>query len=373
MISVFDLLVYSQIPSIGANRLRSLVSYFKNTADIYHASASDIVKVEGFSKKLASEVVNFFKSSKFEDAKKYAEHQLSRLDKVGGKIISYWDTSFPDLLKKIYDPPPILFVKGDFREGDKYSLAIVGTRAPSKYGTTLAQKFSQEFAKLNLTIVSGLARGIDTIAHCAALQVGGRTFAVIGSGLDVLYPPENRNLAERIAKNGAVISEYEMGTKPDAVNFPRRNRIISGLALGTLIIETDVEGGAMITANTALDQNREIFALPGDIRAKKSRGCNLLIKNGIAKLVESIDDVIEELYHKLAPLLKNKGKKEPKIIPELTLFEKKIFDVLSDEPMHIDGIAEKSGMSTADALVNLLGIEFKGLIKQLPGKMFVKL
>ncbi len=220
-----------------------------------------------------------------------------------------------------------------------------------------------------LTVVSGLARGIDTAAHTAALKAGGRTLAVIGSGIDVIYPSENKRLAERISHKGAILSEYEMGAKPDAVNFPRRNRIISGLALGTLIVETTETGGAMITASTALDQNREVFAVPGPITENRSRGTNLLIKEGRAKLVEQVDDIVSELQTKLRPRLRTE---EKKIEIPLSLFEKRLFDCLGSGPLHIDAIAAQTGLATSDALVNLLSLEFKGIVKQLPGKMFVR-
>ena len=372
MFSVFDLLVLSQIPYIGPNRLRLLVSHFGTPSAVFKASAKEIISLEGFSKKLSSDIVHFFKSSKFDDAKKYAERQLSILNKAEGRLITYWDEDYPELLKKIYDPPVYLFINGELTEEDKFSVGIVGTRSPTQYGKTLAEKFSQEFAKLGITVVSGLARGIDTVSHHATLKAGGRTVAVIGSGLDSMYPPENKNLSQRIARRGAVVTEYEMGAKPDAGNFPRRNRIISGLSLGTLVVETDIDGGAMITASTALDQNREVFAIPGNVSSKQSRGCNELIKKGRAKLVESIDDILEELEIKLRPLLKGALREHRKPAVELSLFEKAIFDALSEQPLHIDMISETTKISTADALVNLLNLEFKGLVKQLPGKVFVK-
>jgi DNA processing protein len=285
MFNVKDLIILSRIPGIGPNRLRTLVSYFGNPTAVLDGSAREIINVEGFSKKLAVVVSSFRKNSKYAEAAKYAEHQLSKLNKTSGNIVTFWSKDYPDLLKKIFDPPPYLFLKGNIIEEDKYAIAIVGTRNPSKYGIAIAEKFSQELSRLGITIVSGLARGIDTIAHNSVLKTGGRTIAVIGSGIDVIYPPENKNLFEKISENGAVISEYDMGTQPDAGNFPRRNRIISGMSLGTIIIETGIDGGAMITASTALDQNRDVFAVPGPISEKRSAGCNTLIRDGRAKLV----------------------------------------------------------------------------------------
>ena len=373
MISVVDLLTLSQVPHVGASRLRTLVSHFADTSEIFKASARDIAVVEGFSKKLASLTAHFFKNSGLDDGRRYAEYQLSRLNKINGRIITFWDKVYPDHLRKIYDPPPFLFMRGEVKENDKYSIAMVGTRSPSDYGMTLAEKFSQEFAQMGITVVSGLARGVDTVAHASAVKHGGRTIAVIGSGLDVMYPQENKSLSERIAEHGAVLSEYEMGTKPDAVNFPRRNRLISGISLGTLVVETDIDGGAMITANSALDQNREVFAIPGSITSKRSRGCNVLIKDGKAKLVESLDDILCELSNKLRPLLPNTGNERQKSLPSLSLFERNLHDALTENPQHIDVIAERLNTSTADALVNLLSLEFKGLVRQLPGKLFMKM
>lgn len=373
MFPVFDLLLLTQIPNVGPNRLRALVSRFGEPANIFSASTKEVSQTEGFSKKLASEVTSFFKDGKVEDARLYAERQLSRLNKIEGKLITYWDKQYPEILKRIDDPPVLLFMKGELQEADNYALAIVGTRIPSNYGIMNAEKFSDELARLGVTIVSGLARGIDTTAHAATLKAGGRTLAVIGSGLDVIYPPENKKLAEQIYHAGAVMSEFPMGTKPDAVNFPRRNRIISGLTFGTIVVETDINGGAMITAAMALNQNREVFAIPGNVDSKRSKGCNVLIKNGQAKLVESLDDIVSELASKLKPLLKKSGAVSVKPPIEMTLFEQTIFQALADEPRHIDVITEKASVSTADALVQLLSLEFKGLVKQLPGKMFVKM
>lgn len=373
MFNVKDLIILSRIPGIGPNRLRILVSHFENPTEALAGSAREIANIEGFSKKLAVAVSSFKKSSKYSEASKYADHQLSKLNKAGGNIVTFWGKEYPEFLKKIYDPPPYMFVKGGIKNEDKYSIAIVGTRNPSHYGITIAEKFSQELSRLGITIVSGLARGIDTVAHNAVIKIGGRTISVIGSGIDVIYPPENKNLFEKISEIGAVVSEYDMGTQPDAGNFPRRNRIISGISLGTIIIETTIDGGAMITANTALDQNRDVFAVPGLITEKRSTGCNTLIRDGRAKLVTAIDDILEELEYKLRPILKGTAILAPKPEPELSLFEKKIYEILNEEPLHIDLLSEKAGMSTTDALVNLLNLEFKGLVKQIPGKLFLRL
>ena len=264
----------------------------------------------------------------------------------------------------------MLFVRGNLKEEDKYAIAIVGTRTPTTYGKRVTEKFAAELADQGIIVVSGLARGVDTIAHSVTVRSGGRTIAVLGSGVDVIYPSENRKLVEQMLVGGAIVSEYYMGSKPDAMNFPRRNRIISGVTLGTILVETDRDGGAMITAGTALDQNREVFAVPGSIFEKKSRGTSKLIREGRAKLVENIADVLEELRYKLRPLLKDQPVAQPKV--QLTIFEQKIFDALTEEAEHIDSLAEKCRTPIADLLVQLLSLELKGVVKQLPGKYFVK-
>jgi DNA processing protein len=373
MVSAFDVLVLSRIPNVGPNRLRSLLAHFGDSSQVFKASARDLAAIDGFSRKLASHIVRFFRGEPLSAAQRFAEKELSKVNSGDGKIMTYWDKHYPEGLKKIYDPPPFLFLRGDYIGTDPFAVAIVGTRAPSEYGIRVAEKFTRELSSLGIAIVSGLARGIDTVVHTTAIRNSGRTIAVIGSGLDIMYPPENGALAHRIAGSGAVMTEYTHGTKPDAGNFPRRNRIISGLSLGTLVVETDISGGAMITAGTALDQNREVFAIPGNINVKRSRGCNALIKESRAKLVESVDDILSELALRLRPILKKTGPPERKPPVELTLFEKSIYDTLCDHPSHIDLLAEKTGLSSADTLVNLLSMEFKGVVKQLPGKMFLKI
>ena len=358
-----DLLLLSSIPGVGANRLKALVTHFGSPTAALSASPRDLVRVEGIEKKLASSIAHF------QRGKEFVEDQLSRLNKINGQIITLWDENYPESLSKIYDPPPFLFVSGSIEHNDKYALAIVGTRHPTPYGKLIAERFAQELVEKGITIVSGLARGIDTIAHHTAVNAFGRTIAVIGSSLDIMYPAENKKLAAHIAEKGAVISEFFMGTKPDPGNFPRRNRIISGMSLGTLIVETAENGGAMITASAALDQNRELFCIPGHITEKYSSGTNKLIRDGHAKLVLSVEDIVAELEPALRPILKTSPVK-PSL--ELSAFEQKIYDLIGDEAIHIDVIAERSTLSISDALVNLLSLEFKGAIRQLAGKMFVR-
>jgi DNA processing protein len=361
---VRSLLKLSMVPGIGPTRLRSLVSHFGDPESVLDASERELTSVDGIDRNLARKIKT---GGNFE---KEVQVQLSRLNKSEARIVTFWDNEYPENLRKIYDPPVMLFVRGELAAFDRYSIAIVGTRNPTTYGKHVAEKFSAGLAELEISVVSGLARGIDTIAHAATIRSGGRTIAVLGSGVDVIYPSENRRLSEQIVMNGAIVSEYYMGTKPDAVNFPRRNRIISGISLGTVVVETDVGGGAMITAGTALDQNREVFAVPGNVTEKKSRGTHKLIKEGRAKLVEDVKDVVEELRYKLKPILRDQPKVQSR--PQLSIFEQKIFDALGDEPIHIDALSEKCAMTTSDLLVQLLSLELKGVVKQLAGKYFTK-
>jgi DNA processing protein len=364
LINIHELLRLSSVPRIGSQKIRALIAHFKTPEEVFHASARELITVPGIDKKLASNILHHTTENK------YADEQLKRLNKFGGKIVTIWDKEYPDLLRKIYDPPVFLFVFGKMKEVDSRSIALVGTRHPTPYGRSVAENMTHDLAQHSITLVSGLARGVDTIVHSTALKCGTRTIAVLGSGLDVPYPPENKKLLERIAEESAVVSEFPMGTKPDASNFPRRNRIISGLSLGTVVIESAEDGGAMITATTALDQNREVFAIPGNITEKRSDGPNKLIRDGRAKLITCAQDIFDELTVQLHLSF---DRDEVKSHIELSPAEQSLFHFLSHEPMHIDTLAEQTEMSSSDTLVTLLSLEFKGVIRQLPGKMFTRL
>lgn len=365
---LLDLKLLLSVDGIGPGKIRNLLAKFSTLERILSADFNSLTHVEGISTTLAKKIqlANKNRNSALTTLKK----EIEKLEKINGKIITVWDESFPPLLKKIYDPPLLLYAKGSFIKDDEYTIAIVGTRNPTNYGKVQTEKVASELASQNITVTSGMARGIDSIAHKATLKQNGRTIAITGSGLDVIYPPENVRLYDEIAEKGLIITEYEPGTKPDAVNFPRRNRIISGLSLGCIIIETGINGGAMQTAALALDQNREVFSVPGNIGIKQSEGTNLLIQRGEAKLIRSAEDVLIELELKLKPVI-GKNISKPKI--ELNLFEEKILSVLKDAPQQIDVIATLTGLTTSDCLVHLLSLEFNGLVKQLPGKIFALL
>jgi DNA processing protein len=356
------------IEGVGPAKVRSLLAKFRKTEKILSADYDSLLKVDGISSNLAKRIHS--SNRNYQNTKDWLEGELSKLEKLNAEIITVWDDSYPKILKNIYDPPLILQIKGGLLEVDDYSIAMVGTRMPTNYGKVQAERIATGLAEQNITVVSGMARGIDSISHSAALKQGGRTISIIGSGLDVIYPPENHKLFDKISESGAVVSEFNLGTKPDAVNFPKRNRIISGISLGSIIVETGIAGGAMQTARFALDQNREVFAVPGNVGIKQAEGANQLIQRGEAELITSAEDVLIELELKLKPVL---GKNIPRQQEELNLFEEKILNALNSEALMIDNIANSTNLSTSDCLVHLLSLEFKGLVKQLPGKMFALL
>ncbi len=293
------------------------------------------------------------------------QREIEWLEKSGVKIVRYCDSDYPELLKQIFDPPFLLYIKGRLSEEDKFSIGIVGSRKATPYGMSVTDKVSGELAASGFTIVSGMARGVDSAAHRAAVKKQGRTIAVLGCGINVVYPPENRGLLEKITEAGAVVTEFSPGTKPARENFPVRNRLISGLSLGVLVIEATEKSGSLITANHALDQNREVFAIPGNILSDNTTGTHKLIQRG-AKLVHSVDDIISEL----APALKgfiNKSRKNDII---LTDEENRLCSMLSAEPIHIDDIIRESGMFSKEVLMILLNLELKNIVKQLEGKKF---
>ncbi len=356
------------VERLGPQKTKALVSKFRSFEDVLSASVTALKNTDGISEELAKRII---KASKNMD--EFTGSTVSLLEDLKNKnaaLVTLWDDDYPYRLKNIYDPPLILYYKGTLAPEPENAVAIVGTREPTQYGRSYADRFAAELSKAGFTIVSGLARGIDSIAHRSVIKAGGRTIGVLGCGIDVIYPPENKQLYADMEKDGAIITEYPPGTKPDAVNFPRRNRIISGLSLGTLLIESGVTGGALHTARFSLDQGREIFALPGNIGSRQSEGPNLLIQKGEAKLVTKSEDVITEF----SGLLKTKSDKKHQAPPEdLTLFEALIFSKLGDEPVQIDKLSEMTSLSASDCLVNLLTLEFKGLVRQLPGKNFIRM
>ncbi|MBI2860940.1 MAG: DNA-protecting protein DprA [Chloroflexi bacterium] len=291
--------------------------------------------------------------------------EAEKLERQGVTALACDDPAYPARLKEIYDYPPLIYVRGALTPQDEWCLAVVGTRRATIYGRQVAEEIAADLARSKVTVVSGLARGIDTIAHRSALAAGGRSIAVLACGVDVVYPPENASLAGDIAGQGALISEYPLGAGPKAENFPRRNRIMSGLSLGTLVIEADETSGAMITARLALEQNREVFAIPGSVLSPASRGANLLIQEG-AKLVRSYTDILEELN--LMTVARQIEMRE--IIPASDT-ESVLLQQLSAEPAHIDEVCRGSGLPVSTVSSTLAMMELKGLIRQVWAMSFV--
>lgn len=293
------------------------------------------------------------------------EAEWARLQSLGIEVVTWEDAAYPRHLRHIYDPPPVLYVKGAFAPDDEWAVAVVGTRRATVYGREATERIVGELAASRVTIVSGLARGIDSQAHRAALAAGGRTIAVLGSGLDILYPPENAKLAEAIVERGAVVSEFPLGTPPEPGNFPYRNRVISGLSLGVLVVEAPEGSGALRTAYHALEQGRDVFAVPGNIFSRASLGTNKLIQEG-AKLVLSTQDILEELNLTMVPQQLEMRELLPENEAEAVLLR-----LLSSEPMHIDELGRSSGLPIAQVSSTLAMLELKGQVRQVGGMHFV--
>lgn len=362
------------VPEIGSIRLKKLLEAFGTPENILKAPQEKLTQVYGIGEKITQKICAFKKED--------LEKELSLAKRRGLKIITLEDADYPQNLKNIYDPPPVLYVKGELKKEDEASIAIVGSRRASFYGLSCAQKFASDLAENSFTIISGMARGVDTAAHKGALKQKGRTIAVIGSGFKHLYPPENRRLADEIAGCGAVISEFPIETKPLPQNFPQRNRVISGLSLGVLVVEAARNSGALITANFALEQGREVFALPGKVDSGNSFGTNALIKDG-AKLVSCVEDILEELNGfampagrqascvvRRAPESKSLKRKTQDL--ERTKEEDILYNALSKDPVSLDELAEKTAMSIPKLSAVLFKLQIKKLIQQLPGKQYIR-
>lgn len=348
----------SMLPEVGPIGAKKLLSVFKSPEKIFDAGLNDLLEVEGIGRNRAKNIKAF---SLWKDV----ENQIKVMEQKEIKTIRFDNPSYPEMLREIDDAPVILYLKRDIQPEDKYAIAIVGSRKPTHYGTSVAENISEELASMGLTIVSGLARGVDSLSHKGALKAGGRTIAVLGSGIDVPYPPENKTLLDNVAASGCVISEFPPGTPPDKENFPRRNRVISGLSLGVLVVEATADSGALITARYAIEQGREVFAVPGNVTSSNSEGTNDLIKKG-AILARKAEDILEEL----APVLKGFIRSKDKVKIEVTDEEKKLCSLLSGEPRQIDDIARESRLPTSKVLGILLGLELKGAVRQITGKRF---
>lgn len=356
-------LTLKAVPGVGNLICKRLIDRFESPEQVFHQSPETLATVEGITVRLARAIIH----SKPDDRVK-RELDLAVAGQYG--ILRLTDPEYPQLLKEIPDPPPILYVRGNI-PATGHSISVVGSRHATDYGLQTTLRLCRDLADLGWLVVSGMALGIDTAAHQGALTGGGQTVAVLGSGLERIYPRENRALYHQIAENGAVISELPLQAEPDAHHFPARNRIISGMSLGTVVVEAAKQSGSLITARLAGEQNREVFAVPGSVRSFKSSGTHFLIKQG-AKLVEQTRDIVEELSPMLPEPDKNNHLHQPKkkVLPDLSVEEQQVTDALSPYPVHIDDLARRMELPVSAVSSILLSLELKGVIRQLPGKYF---
>ena len=348
---------FSSVRGIGPMKFRALLNHFGDLEEAWRADAREL-KEAGLDKRALVSFMNMRSTISLDG-------EMEKIERQGVKVLTWDDPAYPPRLLNIYNPPPVLYVKGDILDGDQWAVAVVGTRGATVYGKEAARQIAGGLARNGLTIVSGLARGIDSEAHRAALDAGGRTIAVLGSGVDIIYPAESRRLAQTVVERGAMVSEYAMGTQPEAGNFPPRNRIISGLSLGVVIVEAGERSGALITADFALEQGREVFAVPGNIFRKKSMGANKLIQQG-AKPVLSVEDILEELNLTMV----SQQAEVRAIVPENET-EAALLEYITADPVHVDEIGQKSGLPIAQVSSTLALMELKGMVRQVGGMNYV--
>ncbi|MCX8030141.1 MAG: DNA-processing protein DprA [Thermodesulfovibrionales bacterium] len=360
-------LALTKVKNIGPASVKKLLNIFNTPEMIFKA---DFAKLNNILKEGQAQNIKAF--NEWDSIDK----EIEKIKRLQIKIVTFVDKEYPEPLKHIDLPPMILYYIGSLRPEDKYSIAIVGSRLMTEYGNRVATKLSSELASYGITIISGMARGIDAVSHRAAIKVGGRSIAVLGSGLDKPYPYENKELFKALQNNGCVLSEFPLGTPPNKENFPRRNRLISGLSLGVLVIEATKESGSLITANYALEQNKDVFAVPGNITSKSSYGTNELIKKG-AKLVQTVEDILDELKPHLANYkeynLRLFEKKTTSTLsqPDISEDEKDIISIIGNEVVHIDTLTRKlNNLTTGKLYELLLQLEIKGLIRQTEGNKY---
>ena len=363
-------LALRSVRGVGNVSFRMLLERFDSPQAVFAASVARLTDA-GFQPAVARAIVSF-------DQWGAVDAELEQIVRAGVRLVTQADSEYPKNLTHIHDPPPFVYIRGSLEPQDQVAVAIVGARSASPYGRDVTRQLARDLAHRRVTVVSGLARGIDAEAHRAALEAGGRTIGVLGSGLDVLYPSEHRRLAQDMTQHGAVISEFALGSQPEAGNFPYRNRVISGLSLGTVVIEAAEKSGSLITARCALEQNREVFAVPGHITASRSRGPHDLIKQG-AKLVESVEDILVEI----APTVPARAEAQDgtgavsgqpglSAIAALEPDEELLVKLFDGEPLHVNVLIARSGLGPARVLEVLLGLELKGMVSQLPGTHFTR-
>jgi len=353
----------NMVPNLGPVRLRKLIEVFETPERVLRATGSELRRVDGVGPEVADGIAGW--ESQIDLA-----GELRRIEEFGAHVLTRESAEYPRDLREIYNPPIVLYVWGTLIERDHRAVGVVGSRKTSHYGLDCAKKLSFQLAYAGLTVVSGLARGIDTAAHQGALAAKGRTIAVIGSGLMDLYPPENRGLAEKIAESGAVVSEFPMTFPPDRQTFPYRNRIVAGWGQGVLVVEAGLNSGALITANQAIDHGRQVYAVPGQIDRPTAAGTNRLIQQG-AKLVTGADDILEDLNLLIPPA--SAARSQPTISGDLSAEEQAVLETLAAGETSLDDLVTKTRLPTQKVSSTLLALEMKRRVKALPGQNFVKL
>ncbi|MFO1513095.1 MAG: DNA-processing protein DprA [Verrucomicrobiota bacterium] len=355
------------IEGVGPVRVRQLLEHFGDGPAILSASRTQLLQVRGIGDDTADAIAGWEKTIDLTG-------ELKRIADSGCRVLVQSDDEYPASLREIYDPPIVLYIKGALTAKDKNAVAMVGSRQTTHYGIETARKLAYQLAYVGVTVVSGGARGIDTAAHQGALAAKGRTVCVLGTGLSIVFPPENKDLFDRIAENGAVLSQFPFNRNGDKQSFAIRNRIVAGMTLGTVVVEADLHSGALITANFATEYGRQVFAVPGRIDSPRSKGCHELIKKG-AKLCEGAEDVLSEFEYLFPSSNKPPSPGETGVLPALELSEneQKVLDTLrTDDETSIDEVIRKSGLPSSAVSVALLSLEMKRVVKQLPGKLFVR-
>jgi DNA processing protein len=360
------LIALNLIEGVGPVRARSLLEHFGEAPKILAASKSALLRVRNIGDETAEAIANWEKTIDLAG-------ELKRISDFGCHVLIQSDENYPASLREIYDPPLVLYVKGELTAKDKNAVAMVGSRSTTHYGIETARKLAYQLAYVGVTVVSGGARGIDTAAHQGALAAKGRTVCVLGTGVNIVFPPENKDLFARIAENGAVVTQFPFNRNGDKQSFAIRNRIIAGMTLGTVVVEADLHSGALITSNFATEYGRQVFAVPGRIDSPRSKGCHDLIKKG-AKLCEGAEDILSEFEYLFPGSNRPPSPGETGVLPALELSEneQKVYDALDDEERSIDEIIRKSGLPSSAVSVALLSLEMKRAVKQLPGKLFVR-
>lgn len=360
------LVALNLIEHVGPVRVRQLLEHFGDAPAILGASKHQLMQVRGIGEDTAEAIAGWEKRVDLKG-------ELQRIADFGCHVLTQEDADYPESLRQIYDPPIVLYVKGALSAKDKNAVALVGSRTTTHYGIEVARKLAYQLAYLGVTVVSGGARGIDTAAHQGALAAKGRTVAILGTGINLIFPPENRDLFERIASSGAVMTQYPFNRKADKQSFAIRNRIVAGMTLGTVVVEANLTSGALITSNFATEYGRQVFAVPGRIDSPRSKGCHELIKKG-AKLCEGAEDILSEFEYLFPSSNRAPAPNETGVLPAIGLSENEqsVYDALDAEEKSIDEVIRKSGLPSSAVSVALLSLEMKRAVRQLPGKLFIR-